>query len=168
ALPFGIAGERMGGRPLVECPPTPVLEGGDPLKRRASMVLTAALLTALAVAVMAPAGASARTSGLSPDKQALIKYLRTHGYLPLKGADTLARAKAHAAATIAARTGKSVAPVAGGANPVIGASWQGLNNVGVSPPDTNGAIGPNSYVEIINQNIGIYNRSGGLVASALL
>jgi hypothetical protein len=138
------------------------------LKRRASMVLTAALLTALAVAVMAPAGASARTSGLSHDKQALIKYLRTHGYLPLKGADTLAKAKAHAAATIAARTGKPVAPAAGGTNPVIGASWQGLNNGGVSPPDTNGAIGPNSYVEIINQNIGIYNRTGGLVASALL
>ena len=47
--------------------------------------------------------------------------------------------------------------------PTIGASWQGVSDASLSPPDTNGAIGPNSYVEIINLQIAIYNRTGGLI-----
>lgn len=47
--------------------------------------------------------------------------------------------------------------------PVVGASWAGLSDPTVSPPDTNGAIGPNNYVEIINIQLGIYTRSGVLV-----
>src|SRR6185503_14866706 len=105
----------------------------------------------------------------SRENTPVMKYLRAHGYLPLKGADTLARAKAHSAAVMAARTGKPVAsaPV-GGAAPVIGASWQGVSNGGVSPPDPNGAIGPSSYIEIINLNISIYSRTGSLISTATL
>jgi hypothetical protein len=130
-------------------------------------LFTAALLIVGAVAVLAPAAIA--KSGPSSDRQALINYKRTHGYLPLRGADTLAKAKAHAAAVIAARTGKPVAAApAAGTAPIIGASWQGVGNPGVSPPDTNGAIGPSSYIEIINQDIAIYNRTGGLISSASL
>jgi len=133
-------------------------------------MLAAALLALGLIAAMAPSGAAA-TGSIDAGKLAAMKYLRAHGYFPLRGADVLAKAKAHAAAVNAARhAGQApAAPAAtGGAAPIIGASWQGLNNAGVSPPDTNGAIGPNSYVEIINQNIGIYNRAGGLIASATL
>jgi hypothetical protein len=141
------------------------------LKKRFSIVLTAAVLTVGTVAILAPSATARPISSAKPafsaDKLALIQYLKTHGYLPLRGADTLARAKAHAAAVMAAQTGKPVASApAHGAAPIIGASWQGVSNAGVSPPDPNGAIGPNSYIEIINQNISIYNRSGGLISTA--
>ena len=47
--------------------------------------------------------------------------------------------------------------------PVVGASWAGLSDPTVAPPDTNGAIGPSNYVEIINLQIGIYTRTGVLI-----
>jgi hypothetical protein len=47
--------------------------------------------------------------------------------------------------------------------PVVGASWAGLSDPTVAPPDTNGAIGPSNYLEIINLQLGIYTRSGVLV-----
>jgi hypothetical protein len=126
------------------------------------------MLTIGVVAVLSPAGASAGTTGTSRENTPVMKWLRTHGYLPLRGPAVLAKAKAHAAATIAARNGKPVASAAGGTAPIIGASWQGVSNGGVSPPDPNGAIGPSSYIEIINLNIGIYTRTGTLVTSASL
>jgi hypothetical protein len=55
-----------------------------------------------------------------------------------------------------------------GSGPTIGASWAGISDNSVSPPDTNGAIGPNSYVEIINLQIAIYQRTGTLIQSASL
>jgi hypothetical protein len=40
-------------------------------------------------------------------------------------------------------------------------SFEGVNNVnGVLPPDTNGDIGPNHYVQTVNLSFAIYNRSG--------
>ena len=47
--------------------------------------------------------------------------------------------------------------------PSIGTSWDGISDSSVSPPDPNGAIGPSSYIEIINLQIAIYNRTGGLI-----
>lgn len=55
-----------------------------------------------------------------------------------------------------------------GLGPIAGASWAGLSDPSVSPPDPNGAIGPSSYVEIINDKIGIYKRTGVLVQAATL
>jgi hypothetical protein len=138
------------------------------LKKRASIVLTAVMLTIGVVAMMSPAGASAGNTGASRENTPVMKWLRAHGYLPLRGPAVLAKAKAHAAAVIAARDGKPVASASGGTAPIIGASWQGVSNGSVSPPDPNGAIGPNSYIEIINVNIAIYNRTGGLIATAPL
>lgn len=34
----------------------------------------------------------------------------------------------------------------------------------LTPPDTTGAIGPNNYVEFVNDEIAVYNRSLGLVS----
>ena len=52
--------------------------------------------------------------------------------------------------------------------PTFGASWAGVSDPNVTPPDTNGAIGPNSYLEIINTRIAIYTRSGALIRQAAL
>ena len=42
----------------------------------------------------------------------------------------------------------------------------GLNQLTVAPPDSTGSIGPNHYVEMINQQIGVYDRSLTLLGSS--
>jgi hypothetical protein len=54
---------------------------------------------------------------------------------------------------------------AGSLQPAIDLQWDGVFDTRVSPPDPNGAIGPNNYIEIINVKYGIYDRSGGLINS---
>ena len=47
--------------------------------------------------------------------------------------------------------------------PSTGVNFEGINNVdGVLPPDTNGAIGLNYYVQIVNLSFAVYDRSGNL------
>lgn len=135
-------------------------------KRYVSFFVAAAVAAVLTVAVITPAGATP-TPKMDPGKLAALRYLRAHGYFPLRGADVLAKAKAHAAAAVAARKGQTApAAPASGKNPVIGASWQGISDGSVSPPDTNGAIGPNSYFEDINLQVALYTRTGTLLASS--
>src|SRR3954454_9969848 len=53
--------------------------------------------------------------------------------------------------------------VAAAAAPAPSASFDGLDyrNGGAGfPPDTNGDVGPNNYVETVNTAIGIYSKSG--------
>jgi hypothetical protein len=135
-------------------------------KRVPVLVASVALAVAMFAAIPG-AGASGARSQVR-DVRWAIQYLRQHGHFPLRGEDVLAESKAHAAAVVAQRTGKPAASASGGAAPVVGVSWQGISDSSVTPPDTNGAIGPSSYVEIINLKIGIYNRSGGLITSATL
>ena len=42
----------------------------------------------------------------------------------------------------------------------------GLNQLTVAPPDSTGAIGPTNYVEMVNQQIGVYDRSLNLLVSS--
>lgn len=144
------------------------------MRKRGSLVVGIITLSLAVLASVAPAGASApagsaQTDYVKANRAAAIAYLRTHGYFPLRGEETLRRAKAHAAAVVAARKGTPAVPSGPlGTDPIIGASWQGVGDALVSPPDPNGAIGPNSYVETINQKIAIYTRTGSLVASATM
>ncbi len=119
----------------------------------------------LALGLLIPAAASA--GGASP--QALhdgaVRYIRTHGYLPLQGPAGYARLKAAAARSVPSQ---GAAIPAGPLSPVVDVSWEGVNDMTVTPPDSTGAIGPNSYVELINLQFGIYNRSGGVVSSGTL
>jgi len=80
--------------------------------------------------------------------------------------DALRAAKLRAAA-IASRSsrGPSVqtgGPLAGFFNNING---PGLSQPTVAPPDSTGAIGPNHYVEMVNQEIGVYDRSLNLISS---
>jgi hypothetical protein len=52
--------------------------------------------------------------------------------------------------------------------PVTGSSWAGISDPTVSPPDPNGAIGPSSYMEIINLQTALYNRSGTIMSTSSL
>jgi hypothetical protein len=52
------------------------------------------------------------------------------------------------------------------AAPTLGASFDGIGNgfagftVNSAPPDTNGQVGPNHYVQIVNSAFAIFNKSG--------
>ncbi|HLF37526.1 MAG TPA: hypothetical protein VI520_06300, partial [Anaerolineales bacterium] len=50
------------------------------------------------------------------------------------------------------------------AMPATDQNFEGLNNVnGVLPPDTNGDVGPNHYVQIVNLSFAIWDKSGNLL-----
>jgi hypothetical protein len=52
----------------------------------------------------------------------------------------------------------------GGASLGTSTSFEGINNVnGVLPPDTNGDIGPNHYIQIVNLAFAIFDRNGNVL-----
>jgi hypothetical protein len=138
------------------------------LRKRASLLLGAAVMSLGLIAALAPAGASAQPKAKPVTNAAAINYLHAHGYLPLHGLATLQRAKAYAAAHYGQGQAAKPASANAGTAPTIGATWQGVSDATVTPPDTNGAIGPSSYIEIINLKVAIYTRTGGLTTSANL
>ena len=79
----------------------------------------------------------------------------------------LRAAKLHAAA-VASRgeRGPLVAPHTPLAGIFNNTNGPGLNQLTVAPPDSTGAIGPNHYVEMVNQQIGVYDRNLNLLASS--
>src|SRR5262245_37770640 len=55
-------------------------------------------------------------------------------------------------------------PQTGPSMPATSTSFDGVGNVnGVLPPDTNGAVGPNHYVQWVNLSFAIYSKSGALL-----
>jgi hypothetical protein len=136
----------------------------------------AALLLAIpSTAAAAPAASSAPSSNELPAvgqiKATVLAATAPQGHgkaspaLPTKfmHPDELAAAKVKAAAPQAAPS-----PPAGSTSPASAALFNGLNQPGLSaadegsgatPPDSTGAIGPTRYVELVNQMIGVYDRS---------
>jgi hypothetical protein len=107
------------------------------------MLSTAAALLSLAVVAATgspPASAASRRSGPQP---ALFN--------PHAGQMT-------APAAVPAR------PSAGAA-PIIGTTFPGFADPQYTPPDANGAVGPNNFIEVVNSDIAIYNRLGVLLAT---
>lgn len=48
------------------------------------------------------------------------------------------------------------------------ANFEGVGNVdGVLPPDTNGAVGPNHYVQMVNLHYAVYSKTGNLLLGPL-
>jgi hypothetical protein len=43
-----------------------------------------------------------------------------------------------------------------------------VNNTGLTPPDANGAVGPKRYIEVVNVNMGIYDRTGAVKGTGLI
>jgi hypothetical protein len=61
-------------------------------------------------------------------------------------------------------TGVSLAVAASSTSgPTIGVSWNGQSEADLAPPDPTGAIGPNSYIELINVRYGIYGRDASVI-----
>src|SRR2546425_2616732 len=103
----------------------------------------------------------------APRVPPLLQFFRQHGYLPINGVKDFNNAKAYAARWAAQHHPVAVSPTSPH-DPTLGASWAGISQSNVTPPDPNGAIGPNSYIEIINLKIAIYTRAGASIASATL
>jgi hypothetical protein len=57
--------------------------------------------------------------------------------------------------------GVTVSPPSAG--PSVGPSWIGQSESDLAPPDPTGAIGPGSYIQLINLRFAIYDRTGALV-----
>jgi len=134
-----------------------------------SAVVALATLASASPGARGPASASAprlvAASALSPPRGGASRL--PHGYLPLHARD-FARAKAAAnsrAGLLAGRAGSS-APQGGAtvsSYPNVSPSFDGDYETGLTPPDTTGAIGPDRYIETINTQYAIYNRTGSLV-----
>jgi streptogramin lyase len=172
-MTFGLGGER---RPVQAAP----------------IAAYCALVAFLATAACPPSPASAAPGGIAPAEtlkahlitgQNALGPARRAAAVPLRGAPpaTYAHLKQEAAAKLAARSHNAGAspstPLGGG---IAAAVLGPLNEVGLSaaqeiaafpgqdvtPPDSTGAIGPNYYLEMVNEEIAVYNRSNlGLVGT---
>ena len=108
------------------------------MKKRFFVAMAAA---AVALSIVGSAGASGGRIGLPTSQTGLkgIAQFNAHATTP-----------SHLSPGI---NGQNTTPGA----PIIGTSWSGVSDNSVSPPDPNGAIGPSSYVEIINLQMAIYS-----------
>jgi hypothetical protein len=120
------------------------------MKARTLFLLTAAILL---VALLAPA-ARAQAPGNPP-----IHAAHAIPFRPVNADYWQIKAALDANAP---RGGRQLSST----GPTLGPSWPGVaSTCNCSPSDSNGAIGPTEYIEVINENIGVYNRSGVLQSS---
>ena len=110
------------------------------------------------------------------------KAAMDHGPLPFSNADVDAKAAANRAREAAEKSlnprplsPAEIAPTGrAGAGPSAPVIVGGFNQAGQSgstgtPPDTTGAIGPSSYIQLVNSTAGIYNRyTGALTGTGTL
>jgi hypothetical protein len=98
----------------------------------------------------------------------------SRGYVPLHAREyALAKAGANGKAGVGNGNGHPKPKPGAGAPtifnpPNVAPSFDGINQSGVTPPDTTGAMGPDRYIEAINLKYGIYSRSGSLLNSGSL
>jgi hypothetical protein len=128
------AGALGGVRPAAAAPPSsPPVEVGHAVKADKSPPLRSVMPLASPAAATSPP----------------IRHRRNSPQIPAAGplsADPVQQLQAPAAAAPAALT-----------------SWDGNSNAsGVVPPDTEGDVGPNDYVQWVNLSFAIWNKSGTL------
>lgn len=89
---------------------------------------------------------------------------RARGYLL---ADPVAydRRKAALARAAVRRSGAPSSPIGA---PKVDLSWKGVNDTSLTPGDSTGSVGPTRYVELVNLQFGIYDRSGTKLSSGTL
>jgi hypothetical protein len=124
-------------------------------RRHVAVALSTAILTLVLLAPLPSAGAGAE------------EEVQLRGALP-KNSAAHARLKAAAAAraSAGARVGSRAAAQAPQPSaPAAFVSWAGINDEGVTPSDSTGAVGPDRYIENINLMYAIYDRAGVLIDS---
>ena len=150
-----------------------------PKPRIALLLVLGAILLAPAAATAAPSPAGLATSAsfvtpvgrvtpiaLGPGVPSTNRAALAQPFRALDpGALRAAKLRAAAQASVGNRgpIGPVRAPLAGFFN---NTSAPGLSQLTVAPPDSTGSIGPGNYVEMVNQQIGVYDRSLNLISSA--
>src|SRR5690348_566053 len=136
------------------------------MARRFAAWGTIPLLAAL-IGSLLGTGPTAQADPLGPAHQALVRYQRSHGYLPV-GDDfatyernVQARFDRWASTHPNASVGRTEA-----AAPVATVNVAGLADDRLAPGDPTGAAGPSSYIQFINDQMGIFTRTGTLIHSA--
>jgi hypothetical protein len=132
----------------------------------------------IVVTALLPAAAGAKTGGpsahpvvlqVSSLKPGRAGKLHLPGYLPLhKDAYAAAKAAANKRAGIPQLgSGAAAGPGAPTVSsfPNVAPSFDGIFDTGGTPPDTTGAIGPDRYIETVNTDYAIFDRSGNLLNS---
>jgi hypothetical protein len=103
-------------------------------------------------------GEQTPSAATSSHHDALVEYKRLHGYLP--------RPQHPGRRPTGGAVDTAAAPMATGRAPAAGPAWVGITDTRHAPADPVDAIGPSSFVEMVNTTIAIYSRSGALLASA--
>jgi hypothetical protein len=137
------------------------------------------LLAVAASAVVVPVSAAPRADAptVTPashyDTSPPLRSMRPAQNPPGRVVQPLRQLPAHAS------TGGSSAAQGGGGSsaiaPRIPATLLNFNGIGLSggsqsnfiPPDTNGDVGPNHYVQIVNTAYEVFNKSGGVLMAAV-
>lgn len=127
------------------------------MRTRPAPFVVAATVAAL-VGAWAPAVATASTHPSRPAAVNRFPDFTKYGYLVGDRA-RFDRLKERAAARAAATTPRARIALRGRA-PVIGKSFNGAYDTEGAPPDTTGAIGPQSFVEAVNSRIDVYSKTG--------
>jgi hypothetical protein len=138
-------------------------------------VLSAAVLTAPRSA-NAQAGAQAQTnkpvirSALKHDATPALRDMKPSKAAQQAAKKTIAAVPLHAVPhsqlNAAAKSGSADVQnnVVNTSMPSFQQNFEGVGNVnGVLPPDTQGAVGPNNYVQMINLSFAIWNKQGNLL-----
>ena len=69
-----------------------------------------------------------------------------------------------ASSSTTSTTAPSTSTTLPGGNPVVNVGWDGQSQSTVAPPDTTGAVGPGAYIETVNDQYGMYDRTGALLS----
>ncbi len=93
----------------------------------------------------------------------VIRPPRGEAFVPRRGQPPV-RAPHRSDGQRPAGSAAPVAPVAPGIVPPVTTSFEGLANVdGVYPPDTQGDVGPNHYVQWINTSFAVFDKTGTML-----
>lgn len=120
---------------------------------------------AVSLAFLIPPGLAAGAAPGSANAGNTNAAPASHGYLPLHPdypqvkaqADAIAQAKAQGSGGALKGTHGGGGTGPSTTNPDLG--WEGVYQTTVTPPDSTGAAGPTSYVELVNDQYGIYSTT---------
>jgi hypothetical protein len=119
------------------------------LARLASVVAVCGLLVSVTPSI--PAVSSAPPGSWAAHDE-MLAYKQQHGYLPIGNPPSTT-----------APAAPTVTPAVGNYQPVAGPSWEGLHQDNLAPPDPTDAMGPKSFIQMINLQMGIYDRNGAAI-----
>ena len=126
-------------------------------------VIVSLVLVTVSMSLAAPAS-SAGPAG-PPSPTAPFRFLLQHGYMVGDVANFDAW-KARQARRFGVSPAGAEGPArAAATKPKMAIGFKGMTDTSGDPPDTTGAIGPKSYIEAVNSEMGVFSKRGKLLGS---